>query len=546
MLQLEQELPGGRLVGTAFYKKQRAAYFYFKCEKARRALGFVYHPGGYGCFCVPVSKVRIDSREKPWPVFSLGDAEVVSVRQLGLDRFFELTINDGQIKRLLFEAIGPNGNIWLLDENGLRQATLRKRQFVPGEPYVPADPGERIDPRTVSPDQLVDLLENRWSMSLVRLLAKNTQGFDEVMARESVRRAGIEDAPDCDLSDDEIAWLAASIRETASRFTATAAGYLYDIGGGSAVYPFKLGSVAVAPEKYKSLSLAVLAAVDLRQFRMDEAEEEKRIMQAVDRAVKRLQKRIANIEKDIDEASDYESCRRYAELLQLNRHLLRRGMEQVEVRDVFSDPVRTVAIRLEKALSPNENIGNYFKRYRKGREGLELMQRRLEISTEEWQSVQRMQEELSDDFTNAAKRYRAELTSLLPVEANRKSPQVRLPYREAKLSTGLTVFIGRDGADNDRTTFEFARPYELWFHTQQCPGSHVVMKFPNKSFVPSKKEIEEAAAIAAYHSRARRDSLVPVIYSQRKHVRKPRKAKPGLVTVEREKSVMVAPRKPVE
>ena len=67
---------------------------------------------------------------------------------------------------------------------------------------------------------------------------------------------------------------------------------------------------------------------------------------------------------------------------------------------------------------------------------------------------------------------------------------------------------------------------------------------PSKSFEPSKAEIEETAAIAAWHSKAKNDTMVPVIYTQRRHVRKPRKAKPGLVTVEREKSLMVKPTKP--
>ena len=74
----------------------------------------------------------------------------------------------------------------------------------------------------------------------------------------------------------------------------------------------------------------------------------------------------------------------------------------------------------------------------------------------------------------------------------------------------------------------------------------MVIKFPNKSFEPSKAEIEETAAIAAFFSKAKNDSLVPVIYTERRYVRKPAKAKPGLVVVEREKSVMVAPRKPSE
>jgi predicted ribosome quality control (RQC) complex YloA/Tae2 family protein len=134
---------------------------------------------------------------------------------------------------------------------------------------------------------------------------------------------------------------------------------------------------------------------------------------------------------------------------------------------------------------------------------------------------------------------------LLPkAAAGRPATTERLPYREFRLSTGLRLLVGRDGVDNDRTTFDHAKPYELWFHAQQCPGSHVVLKFPHKSFEPSRAEIEEAAAAAAYHSKARRDSLVAVVYTERRHVRKPRKAKPGLVTVQREKSVMVTPREP--
>jgi predicted ribosome quality control (RQC) complex YloA/Tae2 family protein len=195
-------------------------------------------------------------------------------------------------------------------------------------------------------------------------------------------------------------------------------------------------------------------------------------------------------------------------------------------------------------LSPNDNIEEYFRKHRKGREGLELLERRLEIARDELESIHRMQSDLETDFESARQQYESELADLMPREGGKRETQPRLPYKPARLSTGLTIFVGRDGSDNDCTTFEFARPYELWFHTQQCPGSHVVMKYPNKKFVPSKREIQETAAIAAYHSKARNDSLVPVIYTERRYVRKPRKAKPGLVTVEREKSIMVAPQKP--
>jgi predicted ribosome quality control (RQC) complex YloA/Tae2 family protein len=229
--------------------------------------------------------------------------------------------------------------------------------------------------------------------------------------------------------------------------------------------------------------------------------------------------------------------------LQINRERLKKGMKSIKVDDILTDPPETVTITLDPASGPNENIQDYFRRHRKGREGLDLLQRRDEITRGELEALRTMQDELETDFASAQKRYESELMSLMPREAGQRETPVRLPYRPATLSTGVTIFIGRDGADNDRTTFEFGRPYELWFHAQQCPGSHVVMKFPSKSFEPSMREIEETAAIAAYHSKAKNDSLVPVVYAPRKYVRKPRKAKPGLVTVEREKSVMVAPRK---
>jgi predicted ribosome quality control (RQC) complex YloA/Tae2 family protein len=309
------------------------------------------------------------------------------------------------------------------------------------------------------------------------------------------------------------------------------------------VYPFKLASVDASPEKHKSLSMAVMAAVGRRRTNVDEIDEQKRVLKAIDRDIKKQQRLVANLEKDIQTAADYEKYKRMGELLQLNRSTLKKGMKSIELEDVIATRPETITVALDPSQSVQENIDAYFRRHRKGREGLEILRRRLEIARGDLVHREKMKTELEIDFDSAYKKFRNELISLIPGNTRAGEPSARLPYRPAKLSTGVTVFIGRDGIDNDRTTFDFARPYELWFHAQQCPGSHVVMKFPNKSFEPSRMEIERTAAIAAYHSKARHDSLVPVIYTQRKHVRKPRKAKPGLVVVEREKSVMVAPQK---
>jgi predicted ribosome quality control (RQC) complex YloA/Tae2 family protein len=550
--ELQKELAVGKIVNSEFYKKERSAYFFVKGTGTLWALGVVFHPSGSGCFLVPASKLKIDTREKPWPIFALAGGEISSVIQPLLDRIFFVEIaQDHQRLRLAVEAIGPNSNIWLLDSESRKQGTLRNRDYVPGEPYTPFTPMERLDPLQLPPAALLaevqKIAEEAGSTHIGTFVEKRILGFNKTMAREAAKRSECDDLLLSDFAEGDSERLAKVIQEMAGRFDTDAVGYLYQIHGGFEAYPFKLSSVEVQPEKFKSLSFAIMEMVARRQTAKEEVSERDTTAESVVQGIKRLEKRIHKVEQDIKEAENYELLKQQAELLQINRHLIKRGMKSVTVDNVYDAERRPMEIPIDPALTLNDNIEHYFKRYRKGREGLELLQRRLEISVSELEELKRMQVDLDRHFDSASEKYQAELTALRPREAGEKSaPAPRLPYKPYQLSTGLTIYVGRDGSDNDRTTFEFAKPYELWFHTQQCPGSHVVIKFPNKSFQPSKAEIEETASIAAHFSKARNDSLVPVIYAERRYVRKPRNAKPGLVVVDREKSIMVKPTKPAE
>jgi len=136
--ELQKEIVGGQIVSTEFYKKERAAYIFVKHHKSTNALGFLFHPTGFGTFMVPASKIKIETREKPWPFFDIVGATVTDVKQVGFDRIFELAVEKDKTKRrLIFEAIGPNGNIWLVDDDNKVQATLRKRDIETGDKYKP-------------------------------------------------------------------------------------------------------------------------------------------------------------------------------------------------------------------------------------------------------------------------------------------------------------------------------------------------------------------------------------------------------------------------
>jgi predicted ribosome quality control (RQC) complex YloA/Tae2 family protein len=118
-------------------------------------------------------------------------------------------------------------------------------------------------------------------------------------------------------------------------------------------------------------------------------------------------------------------------------------------------------------------------------------------------------------------------------------------FRTYRSSGGLEIWVGRGAASNDELTFRAAAPDDVWLHARDAAGAHVVLRW-RRPEPPPARDLEEAALLAAWHSRARGSALVPVDWTRRKYVRKPRGGAPGLVVVQRCKTVMVRPEGEVE
>nr|MBN2277764.1 NFACT family protein [candidate division Zixibacteria bacterium] len=543
--ELKANIIGASFKEAEFYKKQREAYLHFKNDKATLALGLVYHPQAFGAFMIPRGKVQMETSEKPWPFFQPAlEGVVVEVAQYDFDRIFRIILEkEGERFTIVVEAIGPNGNFWLLDANDKIMATLRNKKFEPGEVYTPPPAPDKLNPRELELRHLIELFR-RSDQSVENTIRKNILGLDKVLTDEILERAGMEHGEAaCALKDEQLEVLEGKIKRISGFFDDYSSGYFFAHETGNLAYPFKLRICGEEGVKCKSLSFAVYTAIRTRRAERSEASQMQTVITAVERHIKKLMRKIRKVEEDFESAGNFEQYRKYAELIQIYIPKIEKGSDYAELIDVYGSG-KPIVIELDPSLSPAQNAEVYFKKYRKGKDALDLLKRRLEIAKRELEAAQVMYTEIETSYNEAVLKYEAELAGIIPAAAERRIPVVRLPYKDYTLSSGVTIFVGRDGADNDSTTFGYAKPYELWFHTSQCPGSHVVMKFPDKNFVPSKGEIAETAAIAAYHSKARNSKTVPVIYTQKKYVRKPRKAKPGLVTVEREKLVMVEPKAP--
>ncbi|MCH9024272.1 MAG: NFACT family protein, partial [candidate division Zixibacteria bacterium] len=247
--ELNNTIVGGTILSTEFYKKERSAYIFIKKDKSTNALGFVFHPAGFGTYLVPASKIRVDTREKPWPIFDIVGATITEIKQLGFDRIFQITIeNDNKKRQLVFESIGPNGNIWLTDENNIIQATLRKREYSQGEIYRQPKLPDAISPLNVSAGKLQQGAKDQNFYSIRQFLQKQLFGVNKTIASELVKRSGLEDEDFSSLTESHFQELSKSIGELIELFEGASSGYLYQIAGAIEVYPFKLSSQESQPE----------------------------------------------------------------------------------------------------------------------------------------------------------------------------------------------------------------------------------------------------------------------------------------------------------
>jgi predicted ribosome quality control (RQC) complex YloA/Tae2 family protein len=296
--------------------------------------------------------------------------------------------------------------------------------------------------------------------------------------------------------------------------------------------------------------------------RREEGESQTKLLADLRRILARRRTRAAKalrqIERRLDEASREPELRHQAELLSAHLTLARRGMKSVMVPEF--DGSGDVEITLDPKLAPKENVDRLFRRARRLARGREESEAQRAIQESEVAEADRGLASL--DPPPAPERLREIASELAPSVLAARERGARAPTAEPaesqrrpslppgfqprvyELPGGWEVWVGRNSKQNDDLTHRHASPRDLWFHARGCQGSHTVLRVSSGKGEPSKDVILAAAAIAAFHSKARNSGLVPVAYTEKRFVRRARKAAPGTAVMMREKVVMVRPNVP--
>ena len=262
------------------------------------------------------------------------------------------------------------------------------------------------------------------------------------------------------------------------------------------------------------------------------------------KAIQTLEKITAEVAEH-DRAHDYEL---FGKLLMADLHELRKGMKTIELLDTISSTQgRKTTISLDPALTPVQNAEKFFSKAKKARSAQDDARTRTRSLEERLSTLRMLHDELGDvQSTEALKQfqqtYRGQLHQAGYLTA--KEQEELPPFRIFTVEGGFQVLAGKSSDNNDMLTTKYAKPNDLWFHCRGSSGSHVVLKMNSAQGEPTKAAIHQAASIAAYYSKMKNASSVPVAMTEKKYVRKLKGAPAGTVTLEREKVIFVQPKLP--
>lgn len=489
---------------------------------------------------------------------------VQNVKQQDFDRVVRIScgkktqFGPGEGFDLLFELTGRNSNAILVKKDGTIVDCLRKidaarsrfRQILPGERYLPPPPSKKRNPFTVTKEELSRSV-GASDKTIIQWLLAAFVGTDELLAQKILRQAQVgTERKGVQLTQDEIERLWGAFHLTFDQLSTNNFSFgmvMGEDGAPEALTPVDLPFVPSDQRiSYQNLNSAIKSFFSLKMQIENRRKVTRELSAILRRALKKLKDKAKKIEDDLRQAERFEEYRRFGDLLMMNKENIKKGNSSAELEDMFDPELPTVVIPLDPKLTAIGNAQRYFKRHKKAKDALTRIEKRRSETAhtiDQLEKISRQLEKPGEDSNLEEIRQNMIWMGLVrePKPTARAKKEKKTPFRTFLTEKGGEILVGRNNKENDYLTFRFARPDDLWFHAEGVAGSHVLLRRKDRKTEPSSSDIREAAKVAAHFSKARNENKAEVIYTQAKYVRKPKRAKPGLASVEREKSIVVKP-----
>jgi len=494
----------------------------------------------------------------------LGSGKITGVEQIGFERIVEFTIEsydelgDLTEKKLIVEIMGRHSNIILTNsENKIIDCikhidfTISSvRQVLPGIMYEYPPAQEKTPLSDIDENVSVSLVQRGKQMK--KAILDSVSGISPLTAAELIYSV----SGSADLRCEEVSDINSYQKElyklkqktlnnefTPCLIIESSTGKILDFS-------------AVDIKQYEALAEikyfeTINEAMESFYTGRDKAERMKQksagLVKLLNTNIERCSKKLVILTNTLSEAKNKEQQKIFGDLITASLYNINPGDKEIEVQNFYEPDYPIVKIKLDPSRSPNENAQLYYKKYRKLKNAELEVQTQLEENKKNLDYLEStlvaVENAESESDLNAIRSELAEEGYLKRVTAKKTARQAASKPMHFVSEDGFDIYIGKNNTQNDYLTLKFANSNDIWFHTKNIHGSHVIIKLGIDKDVPE-NTMRQAARAAAYFSKGRQSSQVAVDYTFIKNVKKPNGAKPGMVIYDSYNTVYVTPEEP--
>lgn len=492
----------------------------------------------------------------------LSGGKLEAVEQDGLERIllFRIRCNnelgDSVLLTLVCEIMGRCSNVILVNEHGRVIDSLRRvdedisrvRLVLPATEYCAPPREARLNFLAADDGEILRTLAGCPPMTLQKAAIRLFEGVSPVVAREWEFYTGRGEPLTLPLTEEQTARFLFAIH-AAKNAVLTGEGRTYTtlrtkegrLKDFSYRHIAQYGALMVTAE-YPSASALLDAFYAKRDHEARMHQRANDLFRFLANTSDRIAKRVANQKEELLACEDMETDRRRGDLLSANLYRMTNGDSFAVLEDFYEADAPQVTIPLDVRLTPAQNAQVYYKRYRKAC----AAKKKLTELIAAGESEQRYIDSVFDALARAEcesdlEQLRLELIGqgYLRERKRAQKPQKALAPMHFVSSDGLDIYVGRHNRQNDELTLKIAEKRDIWLHTQQVHGSHVILC--TNGDAPPDRSLEEAAMLAAYYSRGRESAQVGVDYCAVRFVKKPAGARPGMVIYTNYQTAYVTP-----
>lgn len=491
----------------------------------------------------------------------LQSGKIIAIDQPDFDRIVNIYVEsmnelgDYSVKKLIFEIMGRHSNIILTDDNNIildciKHITHDKssvREVLPGKEYIMPPAQNKYNTLKLDKDNFFKAFNNSLAKKAQSMIYQSYTGISPVIASEICIRAGIDASDFCeslDTAGQEALFNSFSdfISDIKSekynpQLISDNSGKVIDF---SPVNMIQFSGYNI--KNYTSVSELIEDFYRSRDFvyRMNQKTQDlkKLVSQNIERCIRKKELQL----KTLKEIENRDTLRLFGELITANIYSIKKGMTTAELPNFYSENYETVSIPLDGNKTPSENAQKYFKAYNKAKRTFDALQEQILSNNDELEYLEGVLTSVGN-CTNEQdiKEIRQELRDngyIKKIKGSKgKTSQKKSKPLHFISSDGYDIYVGKNNYQNDELTLKFAKPKDIWLHTKKIPGSHVIVVYKGETFPDT--TLTEAAMLAAYYSKAQGSPMVPVDYTEKKNVKKPNGAKPGMVIYETNKTAYV-------